>query len=52
IVEELGAEEHHIGHSIVSRAVFVGIKRAVEEMKELIYRHGLPAERTTRKLDK
>lgn len=39
VVEELGAEELHIGHSIVSRAVFVGIKRAVEEMKELIYRH-------------
>lgn len=52
IVEELGAEELHIGHSIVSRAMFVGIKRAVEEMKELIYRHGLLAERTTRKLDK
>jgi pyridoxine 5-phosphate synthase len=43
IVKELGAEELHIGHSIVSRAVFVGIKRAVEEMKELIYRHSLLA---------
>jgi pyridoxine 5-phosphate synthase len=43
IVEELGAEELHIGHSIVSRAIFVGIKRAVEEMKEVIYRHRLLA---------
>ncbi|MFQ5957565.1 MAG: pyridoxine 5'-phosphate synthase, partial [Candidatus Brocadiales bacterium] len=43
IVEELEAEELHIGHSIVSRAVFVGIKKAVEEMKELIYKHSLLA---------
>lgn len=31
-------EELNIGHSIVSRAVFVGIDRAVREMKELIIR--------------
>lgn len=43
IVEEIGAEELHIGHSIISRAVFVGIKKAVEEMKELIYKYSLPA---------
>ncbi len=43
VVEELGAEELHIGHSIISRAIFVGIKRAVEEMQELIYRHSLLA---------
>lgn len=43
IVEELEAEELHIGHSIISRAIFVGIKTAVEEMKELIYRHSLLA---------
>lgn len=43
IVEEIDAEELHIGHSIISRAVFVGIKKAVEEMKELIYKHSLPA---------
>lgn len=49
IVEELAAEELHIGHSIVSRAIFVGIKKAVEEMKELIYRHSLLAERMTHK---
>lgn len=36
IVEELQAEELHIGHSIVSRAIFVGIKDAVREMKELV----------------
>ena len=29
-------EELNIGHSIVSRAVFVGMERAVREMKELI----------------
>lgn len=29
-------EEYNIGHSIVSRSVFVGLERAVEEMKELI----------------
>lgn len=39
IVENLDIEELHIGHSIVSRAVFVGIERAVREMKELIYKH-------------
>ncbi|HHT9126187.1 MAG TPA: pyridoxine 5'-phosphate synthase [Candidatus Brocadiia bacterium] len=39
IVEELHAEELHIGHSIVSRAIFVGMKEAVQEMKELIYKH-------------
>jgi len=39
IVEHLDIEELHIGHSIVSRAVFVGIKGAVREMKELMYKH-------------
>jgi pyridoxine 5-phosphate synthase len=29
-------EELNIGHSIVSRAVFVGIERAVREMKEIV----------------
>lgn len=41
IVESLPVEELHIGHSIVSRAVFVGIQKAVSEMKELIFRHEL-----------
>ncbi|MCG2722993.1 MAG: pyridoxine 5'-phosphate synthase [Thermodesulfovibrionales bacterium] len=27
----------YIGHSIISRAVFIGLERAVREMKELIY---------------
>ncbi len=31
-----GFEEFNIGHSIVSRAIFVGIERAVREMKRLI----------------
>ena len=39
IVETLDIEEIHIGHSIISRAVFVGIECAVREMKELIYKH-------------
>ena len=39
IVEHLDIEELHIGHSIVSRAVFVGIEGAVREMKELMYKH-------------
>jgi pyridoxine 5-phosphate synthase len=29
-------EELNIGHSIVSRSVFVGIERAVREMKEIV----------------
>ncbi len=31
-----GVNELNIGHSIISRAVVVGLKRAVEEMRELI----------------
>ena len=31
-------EELNIGHSIISRAVFVGLERAVGEMKDLIRR--------------
>ncbi|GAN33878.1 MAG: pyridoxine 5'-phosphate synthase [Candidatus Brocadia sp. AMX2] len=41
LVESMDVEELHIGHSIVSRAVFVGIQKAVSEMKELIFRHEL-----------
>ncbi|MEO1717803.1 MAG: pyridoxine 5'-phosphate synthase, partial [Planctomycetota bacterium] len=29
-------EELHIGHAIVSRAIFVGLRGAVREMKALI----------------
>jgi pyridoxine 5-phosphate synthase len=32
-----GMEELNIGHSIISRAVLVGLERAVREMKALIY---------------
>ncbi|MGR3293144.1 MAG: pyridoxine 5'-phosphate synthase [Candidatus Scalindua sp.] len=39
IVEQLDIEELHIGHSIVSRAIFVGIENAVREMKDIIYKH-------------
>jgi pyridoxine 5-phosphate synthase len=31
-----GISELHIGHAIVSRAVFVGLRSAVREMKELM----------------
>jgi len=41
LVESLDVEELHIGHSIVSRAVFVGIQKAVSEMKDLIFKHNL-----------
>ncbi len=33
-----GVRELHIGHAIVSRAVFVGMREAVREMKQLIVR--------------
>ncbi len=38
IASILGFEEFNIGHSIVSRAVFVGMREAVREMKRLIDR--------------
>lgn len=38
IVQELRPHELHIGHSIISRAVFTGLREAVREMKELIYK--------------
>ncbi len=43
VAQRLDAEELHIGHSIVSRAVFVGIERAVKEMKDIIDRWTLKA---------
>ena len=38
VAELEGMEELNIGHSIVARAVFVGMTEAVREMKELIGR--------------
>ena len=38
IVRGLRSHELHIGHSVVSRAIFVGIKEAVRQMKEIIWR--------------
>ncbi|CAG0993700.1 partial Pyridoxine 5'-phosphate synthase, partial [Burkholderiales bacterium] len=35
-----GARELHIGHAIVSRAVFVGLREAVREMKRLMREAG------------
>ncbi len=34
-----GFGEFNIGHSIISRAVFVGLSEAVREMKNLLHRH-------------
>lgn len=34
-----GIEDYSIGHSIISRAVLVGLDRAVREMKDLINQH-------------
>jgi len=31
-----GVRELHIGHAIVSRALFVGLREAVREMKRLM----------------
>jgi pyridoxine 5-phosphate synthase len=39
IVRIPGVEELNIGHSIVSRAVLVGLERAVREMKEAMQEH-------------
>ncbi len=36
IAEILGIEELNIGHSIISRALFTGLGKAIREMKELI----------------
>jgi len=34
-----GLREFHIGHSIISRAIFVGVREAVREMKDLLFRY-------------
>ena len=39
ILETINVEELHIGHSIIARAVLVGLERAVREMCELIARY-------------
>jgi pyridoxine 5-phosphate synthase len=39
IVRIAGVEELNIGHSIVSRAVLVGLDRAVREMKQVMQEH-------------
>jgi pyridoxine 5-phosphate synthase len=43
VVRRLKPHELHIGHSIVSRAVFVGIREAVRQMKEIMFRAELLA---------
>jgi pyridoxine 5-phosphate synthase len=37
IAEIEGIRGLYIGHSIISRAVLVGLERAVREMKDLLY---------------
>ena len=39
IVRIAGVEELNIGHSIVSRAVLVGMERAVREMRQAMTEH-------------
>ncbi|MBI3336305.1 pyridoxine 5'-phosphate synthase [Candidatus Peregrinibacteria bacterium] len=34
-----GIEQLHIGHSIISKAMLIGIKEAVQEMKEIIIKN-------------
>jgi len=41
IVQRLSPHELHIGHTIMARAVFVGLRQAVREMKDTIYRAAL-----------
>ncbi len=43
VVRGIEPHELHIGHSIVARAVFVGLREAVRQMKDLIYRAGFRA---------
>lgn len=43
-----GVDELHIGHSIVSRAVYVGLRAAVSEMKALMLRASVSVELQTR----
>jgi len=40
-----GFAEFNIGHSIVARAVFVGLREAVRQMKDLLQRHAPPENR-------
>lgn len=37
IVRRVSPHELHIGHSIISRAVFVGLRQAVRDMKDVIF---------------
>ncbi len=41
IASQPGIAELHIGHAIVSRAVFIGLRRAVREMKDLMQAHSV-----------
>lgn len=43
LVRRLDIEELHIGHSIVARAVLVGMERAVRDMKDIVFRAVLAA---------
>jgi pyridoxine 5-phosphate synthase len=43
VAQLAGVRELHIGHAIVSRAVFVGMREAVREMKSLVVNAALRA---------
>lgn len=45
IVQRINPHELHIGHSIVARSVFVGIRDAVRQMKDVIHRAEVLSER-------
>ncbi len=36
VAQLVGIRELHIGHAIISRAIFVGLREAVREMKRLL----------------
>ncbi len=45
IVQHLSPNELHIGHSIVSRSIFVGIRDAVKQMRDVVHRAEVLSER-------
>ncbi len=45
VVQRFAPHELHIGHSLIARAIFVGLRQAVRQMKEVIYRAQMLAPR-------
>jgi pyridoxine 5-phosphate synthase len=46
VVQQVVPHELHIGHSIISRAIFVGLREAVRQMKDVIWRAEMLKDRT------